>query len=75
MLKERIEQVLREEVRPFLSMHGGDVELTELIEDMSVKVRLSGACCGCPSAQVTLRYIVENAIKSKVPEFKGVEIV
>ena len=72
-MRDEIEKVLNEEVRPMLSMHGGGVELVEVAQDGTVKVRLTGGCCGCPSAQATLVGVVENAIKSKVPQVKKVE--
>ena len=74
-MKEEIEKVLTEEVRPMLSMHGGGVELVEVTEDGTVKVRLTGGCCGCPSAQMTMVGVVENAIKAKVPQVNKVEAV
>ena len=74
-MREEIEKVLSEEVRPMLSMHGGGVELVEVTEDGTVKVRLTGGCCGCPSAQMTLTSVVEGAIKAKVPQVKKVEAV
>lgn len=75
MVKEKVEQVLKEEVQPMLAMHGGGVELVEVTDDLVVKVALQGACGGCPSARLTLKSVVEEAIKNKVPEIKGVEEV
>jgi Fe-S cluster biogenesis protein NfuA len=74
-MRERIEKVLSEEVRPLLVSHGGDVQLVEVTEDNVVKVRLSGACQGCPMAQMTLTNLVEEALKSKIPQIKKVEAV
>lgn len=74
-MREEIEKVLEEEVRPMLAMHGGDVELVDVTSEAVVKVRLTGGCAGCPSAQMTLVGLVENAIKSKVPQVKRVEAV
>ena len=74
-MKDKIEQVLDEEVRPMLGMHGGNVELVRVSEDGIVKVRLTGGCSGCMGAQMTLTNIVENAIKSRVPQVKKVEAV
>jgi len=71
--REAVEKVLEEEVRPMLAMHGGNVELLEITDDNLVKVRLTGACSGCPMAQLTLLGIVENAIKSHIPEVKDVK--
>ena len=73
-MKEKIEAALKE-VRAMLAMHGGGVELIEVTEEGVVKVRLTGGCVGCPSAQLTLVGVVEKAIKSKVPEVKRVEAV
>lgn len=74
-MRDRIEKVLEEEVRPMLAMHGGSVELIEVTDKGVVKVRLTGGCAGCPAAQMTVVGIVEKAIKSKVPEVKRVEAV
>lgn len=74
-MREEIEKVLDEEVRPLLSMHGGDVELVEVTPEGTVKVRLTGGCAGCPGAQMTLVSIIESSIKSKVPRVKKVEAV
>jgi Fe-S cluster biogenesis protein NfuA len=70
-MRERIEKVL-DKVRPYLQADGGDVELLEVNEDGVVKVRLTGACGGCPMSQATLKQGVENAIKKEVPEVKTV---
>ena len=74
-MREQIEKVLTEEVKPLLAMHGGGVELVEVTDEAIVKVRLTGGCCGCPSAQMTLMDVIEKAIKAKVPEVKKVEAV
>jgi Fe-S cluster biogenesis protein NfuA len=73
VLKEEIAQAL-EEVRPHLQVDGGDVELVD-VEDGVVKVRLKGACAGCPMSQMTLKWGVENYLKKKVPGVKSVEAV
>lgn len=59
-----------EEVRPYLRTDGGDVELVEITDDIIVKVRLKGACDGCPFSEMTLRAGIEQAIRNKVPELK-----
>ena len=74
-MREEIEKVLDEEVRPMLSMHGGGVELVDVTDEGTVKVKLTGGCVGCPSAQMTLVGVVESAIKAKVPQVKKVEAV
>ncbi len=73
-MREEIEKVIAEEVRPMLSMHGGDVELVEVTEEGVVKVRLKGGCAGCPASQMTLTGLVEKVIKSRVPGVKKVEM-
>ncbi|MCL2334830.1 MAG: NifU family protein [Endomicrobia bacterium] len=70
-LKEKVEAAL-ENVRPHLVADGGNVELVDVTEDGTVKVRLTGACGSCPMATMTLQYGVTNAIKSAVPEIKEV---
>jgi Fe-S cluster biogenesis protein NfuA len=59
-----------EEVRPYLHADGGDVELVELTDDNTVKVRLKGACDGCPFSLMTLQAGIEQAIRKKFPEMK-----
>jgi len=73
-MKEQVEAAL-EKVRPALQRDGGDVELVEVTEDGVVKVRLQGACQGCPMAQMTLQMGIERVIKEMVPEVKTVEAV
>jgi Fe-S cluster biogenesis protein NfuA len=58
------------EVRPYLNADGGDVELVEITGDMTVKVRLTGACDGCPFSVMTLKAGIEQAIRNKFPELK-----
>jgi len=74
-MRDQVEQVLKEEVNPMLATHGGGVELVDVTDDGVVKVKLTGGCCGCPSAQMTLTGVVEQAIKAKVPEVQKVEAV
>lgn len=73
-MKEEVRQAL-EEVRPHLQVDGGDVELVDVTEDGTVKVRLTGACAGCPMSQMTLKWGVENYLKKKIPAVKSVESV
>ena len=61
-----------EAIRPNLQAHGGDIELTGVDEDNTVRVRLQGACNGCPGAQMTLKQGVERLLKEKIPEVKEV---
>jgi len=73
-MEERIETALNK-IRPFLQADGGDVELVEVTDDGIVKVRLTGACGGCPMSQMTLKHGVEKALKKDIPEITAVESV
>lgn len=65
-------QAVLDKIRPQLQADGGDVELVS-IEDGLVKVRLQGACAGCPMSQMTLRNGIERILKQEIPEIKAVE--
>ena len=64
-----------EAIRESLKSHGGDVELVGIDEDNTVKVRLQGACQGCPGAAQTMKMGIERILKEKVPEIKEVVAV
>ena len=70
-IKERVIKVL-EQVRPYLQSDGGDIELIDVTEDLIVKVKLKGACHGCPYSMQTLKAGVEQAILKEIPEIKKV---
>jgi Fe-S cluster biogenesis protein NfuA len=70
-MKDKVEKAL-EKIRPMLQMDGGDVELVD-VKDGVVKVKLSGACHGCPMAQMTLQHGIEQTLKNEVPGVKRVE--
>jgi Fe-S cluster biogenesis protein NfuA len=59
-------------VRPGLQADGGDVELVDVSPEGVVKVKLTGACHGCPMSQMTLKMGIEKIIKQQVPEIKEV---
>jgi len=69
--EEKVKKVI-EAIRPSLQSHGGDIELVSVDDDNTVKVRLQGACKGCPSAAMTLKIGVERILKEKVPQVKEV---
>jgi Fe-S cluster biogenesis protein NfuA len=73
MIKEKVEKALND-VRPSLQADGGDVELVD-VENNIVKVRLKGACAGCPMSQMTLKQGIERYIKKLIPEIISVESV
>ena len=70
-IKERV-LIALERVRPYLQSDGGDIQLIEVTEDYIVKVKLQGACHGCPYSMQTLKAGVEQAIMKEVPEIKRV---
>jgi len=72
-VRDRIVEAI-EKVRPHLQMDGGDIEFVDYV-DGRVKVRLRGACSGCPGAQMTLKMGVERLIKKQVPEVVAVDSV
>jgi Fe-S cluster biogenesis protein NfuA len=73
--REEIQKVLAEQVDPRLAMDGGGIELVDVTQDNVVKVRLRGACSGCPGARMTLQMGVERILRGAFPEIKTVESV
>jgi Fe-S cluster biogenesis protein NfuA len=71
--RERVQSVI-ERIRPLIQSDGGDIELVDVI-DNKAKVRLTGNCVGCPSAQMTLFMGVEMALKEEIPEFEELLVV
>lgn len=71
-LKEKVEAALQK-IRPSLQADGGDVGLVDVDDEGLVKVRLMGACGGCPMSQMTLKMGIEKILKQNVPEIKSVE--
>lgn len=69
-MRERVEKVI-EEIRSYLVADGGNIELID-VKDNVVKVKLTGACAGCPMAQMTLKMGVERFLKNRVPEIEKV---
>jgi len=69
-MKEKVVAVLAQ-IRPALQSDGGDVELVDVNEGI-VRLRLKGACAGCPMATMTLRHGIEQIIKEQIPEIKEV---
>ena len=70
-MKEQVEKAL-EKIRPALQRDGGDVELVEVGDDGVVKVKLTGACGGCPMSQFTLKQGIERVLKQEVASVKEV---
>ena len=72
-MKEEVAKAL-EEVRPYLKSHGGDAELVDVVDGV-VKLRLKGACAGCPMSQMTIKWGVEQYLKQKIPSIVRVEAI
>jgi Fe-S cluster biogenesis protein NfuA len=72
-MKEKIEAAL-DKIRPALQADGGDVEFID-VKDGIVKLKLKGACGGCPMAQMTIKHGIERILKESVPEVKEVVAV
>ncbi|MDQ5987136.1 MAG: Fe/S biogenesis protein NfuA [Syntrophus sp. SKADARSKE-3] len=70
-MKELVQKAL-DKIRPNLQADGGDVELVDVSDDGIVKVKLTGACHGCPMSQMTLKNGIERFLKQEVPEVKSV---
>jgi len=70
-VKERVLRALNR-VKPYLQNDGGDIDLIEITEDFTVKVKLTGACYGCPYSMQTLKAGVEQVIMQEVPEIRRV---
>ncbi len=70
-MKEKVQKAI-DDIRPNLQADGGDVQLVDVSDDGIVKVRLVGACAGCPMSQMTLKSGIEKYLKKMVPEVKSV---
>ncbi len=71
--RERIQTVI-DRIRPLIQGDGGDIELVDVI-DNKARVRLTGNCVGCPSAQITLFMGVEQVLREEIPEFEELIVV
>ena len=69
-MQDKVEEVLAK-VRPILERDGGNVELVS-VDSGTVKVRLTGACSGCPMSTMTLKMGIEQILKQEIPEVKEV---
>lgn len=72
-MKEKIQEII-DKIKPMLQADGGDIEFVDY-EDGVVKVRLQGACAGCPLSQITIKSGIEKMIKQEIPEVKSVEAI
>jgi len=69
-MREKVEAALAR-IRPALQADGGDVELIDVTEGV-VKLKLKGACSGCPMSTITLKHGIERVLKQHIPEIKEV---
>lgn len=69
---KQVEQVI-ERIRPAVQSDGGDVELVEVTDNGIAKIRLHGACVGCPSSSMTLHMGIERHVRDNVPGVIAVE--
>jgi len=74
VMYEKVKKVI-DEIRPLLQADGGDVELIEVSEGGTVKLRLLGACGHCPMSTMTLKMGIEKRLKERVSEVKEVVAV
>jgi len=72
-MRDKVEEVLNK-IRPSLMRDGGNVELID-VSDGTVKVKLTGACAGCPMSTLTLKMGIEQVLKQEIPEVKEVVAV
>ncbi len=70
-MREAVQKAI-DQIRPNLQIDGGDVELVDVSDDGVVKVKLLGACGGCPMSQMTLKMGIEKHLKKEVPAVKEV---
>jgi len=73
-MREEVEKAL-EQIRPALLRDGGDCQLVEVTDDGVVKLRLVGACAGCPMSQMTLKMGIEATLKEQIPGVQRVDAV
>jgi len=73
-LKDKIEEFVEVEIRPFVQSDGGDIEIIELQPDGILRVMLHGACSSCPSSILTLKFGAERRVIEMFPEIKGLEL-
>jgi len=73
-MREKVETALAQ-IRPALQADGGDVELIDVTDEGVVKLKLKGACSGCPMSAMTLKHGIERLLKQHIPEIKEVVAV
>ncbi|NLF37956.1 NifU family protein [bacterium] len=72
-MRERVNKVINEKINPMLATHGGACYLRDVTPENVVKVKLEGACSGCPGAMMTLKGFVLRELQKEIPEIKDIE--
>ena len=75
LTREEVQKILSEQIDPRLAADGGGIDLVDITKENVVKVRLRGACAGCPGARMTLQMGVERILKEALPEVNSVQAV
>ncbi len=73
-LRDRVQSIL-DLIRPAVQSDGGDIELLDVTPTGVVRVRMHGACVGCPSSSITLRQGIERNLREHIPEITGVQAI
>jgi Fe-S cluster biogenesis protein NfuA len=73
-LRDRVQSIL-DLIRPAVQSDGGDIELLDVTPAGLVRVRMHGACVGCPSSSITLRQGIERNLREHIPEITGVQAI
>lgn len=73
-IKGKIETVLEKEIRPILAEHQGDVEIVDY-QDHILRIRLTGKCSGCPSAQLTTEELIGTKIRESIDDIQDIILV
>jgi Fe-S cluster biogenesis protein NfuA len=73
-IEERVAIVI-DRIRPSVQNDGGDIELVEVTPNGVARIRMHGACVGCPSSNMTLRLGIEQNLKTYIPEITAVEAI
>lgn len=72
-IESAIRQTIEKELRPYIQGHGGDIRLAGYTDGVA-EISLTGACAGCPSADLGTKAMVEEVLRRKYPEIRGVEL-
>ena len=74
-IRDQVTEIIDAKIRPAIQADGGNIELVDVDDQGVVKVRLQGACAGCPSAQMTLKMGIERMLRENIPQVTEVVAV